>query len=443
MGVGLLLKGVGAAESDADFATRTKTWFTNALLNDPWGRIPRTSESTDGDDAFEIEVVPFDEPVGFTVLGTEDGSVTFQVSAKTSGGGPGYHIALCELLKEYADELDVEWLPLGDDEEGSNDETGYFFTGDASAVEAAMRIQVQAMARQSLELLGEGMTAIRWNAPLNAPTYLCPGAVLTQLGPRDEAWLAEVARDATRGDDIFPWWSADDDARLALGTVLHAMWNDIPWREAEDEDDYAGDVLYLLSDRLETAMEAGLDCPWREWVELEGSLDLGSEKSGELLADVTARARAVPSDVPLVGYRRYPARHVVANGWSVVVPGSFVHEWVDEDRWAAWDSSRGTVWVSPLSLAKQDGSPVPAEELVTKLPADAPPDPTLARREDRLVGRGAFLDVDPEATEGSRLNLQAFAATDGHLAVFNVYLTDPDDRAWAIETWRSLCRDGE
>ena len=59
-------------------------------------------------------------------------------SASTSSVGPGYHLYLCALLKDWARDFHAAWQQPQDESGEYGDETGYFFSGDEQRVFTSM-----------------------------------------------------------------------------------------------------------------------------------------------------------------------------------------------------------------------------------------------------------------------------------------------------------------
>ena len=137
-----------------------------------------------------------------------------------------------------------------------------------------------------------------------------------------------------------------------------------------------------------------------------------------------------------IGYRRYPVRVQLEGGWSIVIPGELARERNDDHTWDAWDRTR-TVWFQALKFTKRNGQPpsaAEAAEVGRKSLPDGEALPPLVR--DGLRGEAVF---GPVEEDGRRLwRLSAVVGCDGQLAVCNVYVENPEDRAWAIDTWHAL-----
>jgi hypothetical protein len=113
-----------------------------------------------------------------------------------------------------------------------------------------------------------------------------PGALLTPLGPRDEAWLRAVAEEPQRGKDVFPWWEPGIHAASRRGRALSRLWTEVVWRPPllEEERRLFRNVARLLEQAWRE--DPMLDYPWREWQEVLGYLGLG----GTLAEEVSRRA---------------------------------------------------------------------------------------------------------------------------------------------------------
>jgi hypothetical protein len=440
MGVGLYLNGsYSTSRQDdpvGDWLAGISKWFEEEIDGDRfWGYfLTRCRQGTtyNGAPALFVFIHPAGEEVEFIV--PEPGRIT--VSAKTSTVGPGYHTALCQLLQQFGVDRKVRWNPHGEGDDASQDETGYFFTGDRKAVEDEMLLHLQAIARVSVETLeATGSTIENWHMRMGHSYAEYPGGIRTPMGVRSKEWIRAVLDDPRNGKDIYPWWDDGLTPSFFLGRALCELWTKVCWRPVLTDEEY--DDWDWINDDLCRAYEANpsLDYPWREWAELIDILD-GFEGATMLTRDVTAeirqRADQVPRDRPLIGYRRYPVKVDLLDGWSIRIPGTMAEEWEDL-TWSAWDGQR-TVWFNNWSITRQDGSPVPAEAVLDAM--KLPKGDLIDHRHDGLIGKAI---VDETEEDGEVLqNLKAFSAVDGKSALCNIYYHDKDDFDWAISTWHSL-----
>jgi hypothetical protein len=441
LGVGLFLEGTFAPPSPSDDPARA--WLDGV---ERW-----LHEETDGHELwghFWIDIQPgtrYDDYPGLFVQlhpAAEEVEILVPspgrliVSAKTSTVGPGYHIALCKLLHRLADRFQIQWDPPGDEQSGSQDESGYFFHGDPSQVQSTMLQHLRTVAQVSIEMRErDGHVVEAWHLPIDRHRSEYPGGVHTPLGVRSEDWVRAVSADPAMGIDIYPWWDEEFSASTLLGLALYGLWNQVCWRPILDEEEY--DAWDYLCEKLVDAyqLDPTLAYPWRSWLELIELLDAydgASQVDGELKAEIQKRANHLPQGLPLIGYRRYPVRVDLAGGWSIRIPGAMKDVW-DDSTWSAGDGRR-TVWFAYWELALPDGSPVPAVEILTSL--KLPAGDAIEHPDGHLAGK-AMLDEVEENGETLH-NLKAFSVLEGRAAMCNVYFADHADYDWALETWHSL-----
>ncbi len=169
MGVGLYLHGQyqppkSKKDPVGDWLQSVANWFEDDIAGDKfWGnfltRCRRGTTHTDRPALF-VTIHPAGEEVEFIV--PESGRVT--VSTKTSTVGPGYHTALCQLLHRFGEEKKVRWNPIGDGKDASQDETGYFASGNRAAVETEMLQHLKTIAAISADTLkSTGHTLQAWH----------------------------------------------------------------------------------------------------------------------------------------------------------------------------------------------------------------------------------------------------------------------------------------
>ncbi len=347
------------------------------------------------------------------------------VSAKTSTTGPGYHTYLCGLVRQFGDELKIAWEPPN--EEGTGDETGYFYSGDRADLEGQMLEWLQAVVRVILERYEQDSSALAISMSMDY-SFEHHGVVATPMGPRSIGWLKATSQDPNRGIDFFTWWPDGMGASYFLGLAVAQIWTDVRWRAPLCDKEMA--LMCCLKRTLAKAYDLDplLDYPWREWAEL---LDYTDDRS--VLADVV-RNKALPANErPLIGYRRDNVRVRLPGGWSVLVPGSLAETWEESgETWCAWDSSR-TVRLSSLVLKEKGGRVVPAEEL---LASDEATEDSIEHRGTRVIGRAEIGFVTEE--DNSYWRLQGRVAAPGTVAICTVCFDGPADRDWAIATWKSI-----
>jgi hypothetical protein len=441
MGVGLYLHGRYEPPADTDdpagdwLAGVSEWWEEEIAGDDFWGQFltrVRQGETHDAEPAVFVVIHPAGEEVEFIV--PEPGRVI--VSAKTSTVGPGYHTALCQLLHRFGEEQSVRWNPAGEEEDSCQDETGYFFTGDRAAVEDEMLLHLKTMAHISLDSLeATGHTLEAWHMPIGHSYSAYPGGIRTPLGVRSREWVRVVLADPRAGIDLYPWWEDGLTPRFFLGRALCELWSNVRWRPVVSDTEY-DDWDQVCSDLCRAwSGDPSLDYPWREWAELIDILDGfegASDVTPEIEAVIRERAAQVSSDRPLIGYRRYPVRVHLLDGWSILIPGAMAEAW-EGLTWSAWDGQR-TVWFDNWGISDKDGSPLPADAVleVMQLPAGD----LIHFRHGELIGKALLGETEED---GERLlNLKAVSAVEGRSALCNIFYHDEADYDWAVATWHSL-----
>jgi hypothetical protein len=435
MGVGLWLAGrFEAGERSAETWLATlQDWFDEDLAADSvWGNLLtrcRLGRTHDDHPALFVQLHPGAEDVDFFI--PQEGRLV--VSAKTSVLGPGYHIALCQIVRRLGEDNGVTWEQPGEDGEGSNDDTGYFFDGDPRAVEEEMLLHLRTLAAVVDETLSKSeFGELSLAMPIGHGFQ--GGPIKTLLGVRDRAWLAKVREDPRHGTDIYAWWEEGLTASFYLGRALSEMWLNVRWRPAEEGEERFDEMENILDDLVQAyRLDPTLTYPWREWVEL---MDLIGRDAGELDADVRRWAEEAP-DGPRIGYRRHPVKVSLADGWRITIPGAMSEEW-QEGTWSAWDGER-TVWFTCWRFEPRDGGSRPPEDLLRTAHKDFRGE-LLEHRAGELLGQASVQEYEEDGDE--MWNLKAFSAVPGRLALCNIYYHDEDDRSWAIDTWHKLQHDG-
>jgi hypothetical protein len=382
------------------------------------GFVERASvpEGDDGD-AAEFVLHPAAEAL-FVERGA-DGVIV--VSAKTSNVGPGYHVFLVETLTAFFERTRFE---IERDEEASFDEAGVRPTGDIPAAEREAREWLRGLAQHVGRLIDDGATQLVLALPMDR-RFEGDGAVLTVLGPRDRAWLDDVASGRDDGASMVPWWQPGFGAEYWRGRVLVRMWSDVRWRAPLDDGERA--ELVHVHDELARAHAADprLPLPVREWREL-----------AELVPDVIRVPHGVvdlASSAP-IGYRRRPVKYVT-EGWSITVPGDFADTFEgDGSTLLLFDATR-SVRVTTFTATRDDGSPVPAAKLIASEHASdrTPIEIPLAN------GVLSKASIGDSATDGEAHRLlSGCAAVDGRLVIATITHPDASDDAWARAVFATL-----
>jgi hypothetical protein len=338
-------------------------------------------------------------------------------------------MAVCQIVRRLGEENGVAWLPEGED--GSRDETGYFFEGDRGRVEAEMLQFLRAIAAIVDENVRAGHGGMALGMPISHSYQ--GGLIKTPVGDRDEAWLGRVMADARNGIDLFPWWGDGLGADFYLGRAVCEMAMNVRWRPAEYDTERWDEMDDVHRDLLRAyQLDPTLNYPWREWVELMGLIEVDA---GEL--DEEIRRRAETAEGPLLGYRRRPVWVSLVGGWSITIPGEFEEQW-EKGTWSAWGGGR-TIWFSCWSYEREGDAPRSAEDILANRRWDYEGE-ELTHRKGPLVGRAVRR---PYEEDGERMwNLKGLSAVPGGLALCNIFYPDESDAEWAVRQWHSLNNGG-
>lgn len=247
------------------------------------------------------------------------GTGRVRANAITTPAGPGYHIHLCERLRQFAKEFDVTW-----DEDACQDPTGYFTTTDRQTCETHFLQWLGMVCGAAKEHAGRDPVFIGLPTSLG---FTGPGEVLTPLGPRRRAWLAEIDANPEAGRDFFPWWKPDPDAEFYSNRALVRMWCEFPWRPPLTEDE--GELTDQIANDLATAykLDPASELPWRKWLEVLDAIENDDDghtvnPADEALQEAVTQRAFESAPAPPIGYLRQPVRRILSNGWSIEVPGA-------------------------------------------------------------------------------------------------------------------------
>lgn len=407
MALGLRLAGTLPPASDRD---RLGRWLVRRFPGAPVER----GESPDGP-ALSASLHPAAPPISLRWPAPD----RLLVEASTSAAGPGYHAHVVDLLDDLARQFAIAWDPP-DPAGETGDETGYFVSRDAAALEGAMLGWLRAAAA----IVARTPTACDVGLPLS-PTYLAPAPSRTALGPREASFWADVAAGRRDGREFFPWFARGQGAAYHRGVALSLLWCEVRWRPPVTDAERA--TLRRVHDELvgARALEPDGPLPLGAWAEVLGLL----EERGPVADEVRALAAAAPP-APPVGWRRHPVRVGLGGGWSLVVPGHFAEEW-QEETFSAW-GDRKTVWFTAFQVDGDEPSLAALREGVAGEDAVE-----VHVREE--AGLRAAAALAPSEEEGAPLwLLRTRTARGGRIALCTLALHDRADVGWALETWRTI-----
>jgi hypothetical protein len=346
-------------------------------------------------------------------------------SANTSSVGPGYHIYLCELLKNWARDFEAVWVKPDEDSEDYSDETGFFFAGDEEKVFESMTDWLRTLAGTFFDgSFDAGDRGIALCMSLGTG-YDSDHLAITPLGPRERDWMQATSEDGKAGKDFFAWWTPGLNAEYFLGRALTRMWTDVRWRKPlnDEEEQLIREVVGSLE--IAHKLDPELACPWTEWQELLGYV---GDDSG--ISDLV-RLRA--SGKPSIGYRRGDVIVDLPGGWSIKMPGSFSDFTEDQDNDLYAVDQGKQIWFTAyrFTSASKDGT---FEKIKQEIEETSP---EYVEERENYIGRATIQEKVREDGE-KYFALKSSNVCPTQRAVCTILFPDIEQRAWAVEMWRSL-----
>ena len=372
-------------------------------------RASRTAGTGEG--AAELAVSLHPAASDLLLSATDAGAVL--VRAETAAAGPGYHRFIGRVLQRIGTEQGIDWdLAPGD---------GFVFA-DRAAVERGYLGWLGPALAQARSARRRSDASVQLGLPPGT-RFSTAGALLTALGPRDDAWLDAAIADPRTAIDITPWWLDATDPRYLLQRALVLLWTEVRWRTpaVPSEEATLDEVHRSLSRAF--PIDPTLPYPWAAWAEVVSYRGIDDPMARQVLA----RASASPGDEPPIGYRRDPVR-ISHEGWSIEVPGAFAERRTAEEWWGASAGRR-------ITLAAVPTGTMAAAAFVSQFAADLGDD-ALSHRDGELVGR-ARIGSDPSS--GVEIGvLDGYSAVAGSGAAIRIEFDDPADWQWAVDQWRAL-----
>ncbi len=381
-------------------------------------RSTRTRTSASGDRELLVGLHPAADE--FSFVASDGGDVA--VSARLAPVGPGYQTFISRLVQRMGLEHEIAWAATGTD---GHEASAVAAAGDRTRAEQAYLTWLGGALIGAREARRHGLDQIHLGTPANV-CFTFEGAIATNLGPRDDAWLDAALVDSRLAAEITPWWADATDGRCLLNRALCLMWTDVRWRKPNDDRERLvhDEVIRLLARAF--PLDPSLDYPWREWKELADMRGI----TDAMTRQVDARAARAP-DRPLIGYRRDPIR-VIHEGWQLDIPGSFAERRTDDEWWGGESGRSITLAATETGSA---AGPMTAEEFLHQVAPDLGTD-ALSHRAGEVVGRARLLS---DATSGVEVGvLEGFSAIRGRGAVIRIAFEDSTDWQWAVEMWRAL-----
>ncbi|MDP9483741.1 MAG: hypothetical protein M3P84_11040 [Chloroflexota bacterium] len=385
-------------------------------------RSTRTRTSGSSDRELLVGLHPAAEELSIVVA--DDGEVT--LSARLAPVGPGYQTFVSRLAQRVGADHQINWAPAGGNGNLGQDLAA---AGERASAEQAYLTWLGGGLIEAREARRQGISGIHLGTPAGV-CFTFNGAIATNLGPRDDAWLERALVDSWLAYNVTPWWADAIDGQCLLNRALCLMWAHVRWRLPLDDGErlVQEEVIRLLSRAF--PLDPSLTYPWREWKELTELRGIGDAMTRQ----VEARA-AKAADDPLVGYRRQPIR-ITHEGWELDVPGSFA-ERRTEDEW--WGGEAGRSITLAATVTGSAAGPMGAEEFLHQVAPDLGAD-ALSHRAGEVFGRARLTS---DATSGVEVGvLEGFSAVVGRGAVIRIAFDDSTDWQWAVDMWRALAPAG-
>jgi len=419
LGIRLLAHLSNSSTSPEALIVQIEDWL-RSKYSDMVPKIRR--EMVDSTPTLYCQMHPAAEELELSIVGPSE----LVASANTTTAGPGYHVFVCSVLKDLAEEFHARWERPTEESEDYGDETGYFFTGDEKRLKIEMAVWLAALAELFFDgTFNSDSHGIALCMPLN-PKFYDDEAALTALGPRNREWLFRVSQDGSSGEDFFAWRSPGLNAEYYLRRALAQMWVDVRWRPPVNDSEVA--TLEDVSGSLHRAfkLDSSLQYPWAEWKQILELLN----RDGPEAELVNSHAEGKPT----IGYRRKDVAVTLPGGWRIKTPGSFSDfEADDEGSFFAVDPPK-EIWFTAYRSTKAPSLSGfrSAKNRRKKARADY-----LVERDDYFAQANISSKRRETGEEYFVLNSSNLAI--GGRAVCTVLFSDRDQRDWAIETWKSLC----
>ncbi len=411
MALGLLLRGVSSLP-DPDLIARVHA-FARARFG---GSFVARNVDDAGRPVLYLDLHPAAEHVAVAFEGAE-----IEIAANTSTVGPGYHAHVVDVVDTLATAFRVTWRP---DAEG--DVTGYFDDRDFGHLQQEMLGWLGALTNAVLPL-ASGTVQLALPA---THTFESPGHARTPLGPRERPWFERVAEAPAAGRDFFAWWERGETAEHYLGVALSLLWTTVRWRPAvSDREREVRDRVYGALARARD-LDPNLRLPVAEWRELL-TIDGRNREADALPTQVPS----LPA-LPLIGYRRSPVRVSLPGGWSLRIPGNFAEDLDEKGTFCGWHGGR-TVWFTSF---RYEGAARSAEEMWGADPDEGEGE-VFASGEGTFRSRARLRRV--RGDDNDCWILRTDSALPPQIAICTISFTEDRDRAWALDTWRSLRHPGQ
>jgi hypothetical protein len=313
---------------------------------------------------------------------------------------------------------------VGDGDEGTMDETGYFEHRDFEVLQKEMLTWLRAVARHVAEHEDDGIQMI--SMPLGTPIREPQTDILTPLGERPRSFFhanapSDGAALAEHGVRFFPWWRPEL-AGAEAGKLAKTLLFTLRWHPPENDDERALiDVALACIDSSPEALRAsGID-----------DLDIAELRRLQRESPQSATAPRPGG----FGMLRGPIRWNPFPALSLALPGYFYQD-DDHDAKTYWFGDR-VVRVTSFVVKGPEG-PAPAENLLATAGKNAEGAAEVRSQAASEELPGYTLAFVRDAEQPSLWHAHAGVARPGNLALFTITLADRADFDWAEEVVRSV-----
>lgn len=283
----------------------------DAEVTDPLQR--RLMHCNNDDSKLTLQLHPSAEDVEISL-----NSGDIEISAKTSGAGPGYHAMLAELLNNIAS--NAGFILLWDDlQVGWDDATGYDNHRDIALLRKQTVGLLKTISRQLIET-GEDYRNIQIDMPIGERP-ITDAFASAPSGEFSRDWFVSVGEAendeiAAKAEKFYMAWHGPDQAEYWANIGRYLMLWDLDWTAPiKDAERSLYEVMLACYDRARE-LNPGISIPEDEIVEARQFLEDGDP--------------SVPPRVVGAGYRRGMMVRPLNAGWSVELPGFYRREYEAE-----------------------------------------------------------------------------------------------------------------
>ncbi len=378
-------------------------------------------------DELLIFIHPAAEPAAFTY--EETGTLTCW--AKTSTAGPGYHAFLTELLEQLAQKLGFQWDgndAANDANDNSGDDTGYIKHKDYAKLQLEMLTDLRSLASGLAEKKENDGTHLSLPVGFHVAGDFF---AVSPLGFWEKEWFQQTAETEPgklheQGDQFFPWWQQGMESEFwfKMGSVM--MWTEIAFRPPEDLDEAAQYQMALLCFQKSKSMDPERSLPEKEIREL-AALEENEDHDKEPAPDG-------------IGFLRGNMVRSLTDHWTITVPGYFYDEITEDDGAQVYRFGNKSVCGSSVRVQPKENGTAQPNELI-----GSPPEMGEIVHMETGFLKGWAQVLEPKDGNGETNEngysdlwiLKGKTAADNNLCTITITFDNPEDKEWAVETWRS------